>query len=272
MATTADYLTQLQADKQVLVDNLVAKGVSATNDETFTSLVPKVAEISGGSAITKGVIVETVDDNGFASEIKIVGLTEVPNGYCSGNTGGANIGFLEKLTKVILDENITKIGEYAFNYQKKLTHINLHNSITEIGKYAFTQNNALTINSLPENLQKIGEWCFSYILDTEITFPIGVTELPDSVMRNCSKLEKIVCNGDITSIGALSFFYDRVLKTFVLPNITTVPTLSSSNAFDTTSISSGTGYIYVPDFLVEDFKVATNWSTYADQIKGISEL
>lgn len=48
MATTADYLTQLQADKQTLVNNLVAKGVEATNDETFTSLVPKVADIQAG--------------------------------------------------------------------------------------------------------------------------------------------------------------------------------------------------------------------------------
>ena len=45
MATTADYLTQLQADKQTLVDNLVAKGIQASNDETFTSLVSKVADI-----------------------------------------------------------------------------------------------------------------------------------------------------------------------------------------------------------------------------------
>lgn len=48
MATTADYLTQLQTDKQTLVTNLVAKGVEATNDETFTTLVPKVADIETG--------------------------------------------------------------------------------------------------------------------------------------------------------------------------------------------------------------------------------
>lgn len=48
MATTAEYLTQLQTDKSTLVTNLVAKGVDATNDETFTSLVPKVANIQGG--------------------------------------------------------------------------------------------------------------------------------------------------------------------------------------------------------------------------------
>lgn len=45
MATTAEYLTQLQTDKTTLVTNLVAKGVTATNDETFTTLVPKVADI-----------------------------------------------------------------------------------------------------------------------------------------------------------------------------------------------------------------------------------
>lgn len=52
MATIAEQLTQLQNDKQVLVDNLVAKGVEATNDETFTSLVPKVADIQSGEVYT----------------------------------------------------------------------------------------------------------------------------------------------------------------------------------------------------------------------------
>ncbi len=48
MATTTDYLTQLQADKQTLVTNLVAKGVEADNSETFTTLAPKVADIQTG--------------------------------------------------------------------------------------------------------------------------------------------------------------------------------------------------------------------------------
>ena len=49
MATIAEQLIQLQNDKQVLVDNLVAKGVEASSDETFTTLAPKVANISSGS-------------------------------------------------------------------------------------------------------------------------------------------------------------------------------------------------------------------------------
>ena len=49
-------------------------------------------------------------------------------------------------------------------------------------------------------------------------------------------------------------------------------TLANTNAFTNTPIESGTGYIYVLDELVDSYKSATNWSTYAEQIKPISEL
>ena len=48
MATTKDYLDQLTADKALLVQILNSKGVTASDSETFTELVPKVDTISGG--------------------------------------------------------------------------------------------------------------------------------------------------------------------------------------------------------------------------------
>ena len=54
MATTADYLNRLIEQKNTLADNLVAKGVDATHDETLATLVPKVLNItSGGSTNEK---------------------------------------------------------------------------------------------------------------------------------------------------------------------------------------------------------------------------
>ena len=50
MPTTADYLTQLQSDRNALADNLVTMGVEASQSETFTSLVPKVLDIQGGGS------------------------------------------------------------------------------------------------------------------------------------------------------------------------------------------------------------------------------
>lgn len=56
MATITDYLTQLQTDKQTLIDNLVSKGVDATSEDTFTTLAPKVLDLLSRdeAAITNG--------------------------------------------------------------------------------------------------------------------------------------------------------------------------------------------------------------------------
>ena len=48
--------------------------------------------------------------------------------------------------------------------------------------------------------------------------------------------------------------------------------IKTDNCFNNTPIASGTGFVYVPDAMVETYKSATNWSVYADQIKPISEL
>lgn len=58
MATTTDYINQLKVDKTNLVNNLVTKGVDATEDETFTSLVPKVLNISGGGSSEYNTIID----------------------------------------------------------------------------------------------------------------------------------------------------------------------------------------------------------------------
>lgn len=64
---------------------------------------------------------------------------------------------------------------------------------------------------------------------------------------NCSSLEALIIRG------------------------TNVMTNSSTGTFTGSAIAKGTGYIYVPDALVDSYKTATNWSVYADQIKPLSE-
>ena len=45
--------------------------------------------------------------------------------------------------------------------------------------------------------------------------------------------------------------------------------LASSNALVGTLIADGTGEIFVDPSLVESYKTATNWSTYASVIEAI---
>ena len=70
MATTAEYLNKLVTQKNALADNLVTKGVTATHDETLETLVPKVLNISGGSANANWNLYHDPDPYNFYSNIK----------------------------------------------------------------------------------------------------------------------------------------------------------------------------------------------------------
>ena len=67
-----------------------------------------------------------------------------------------------------------------------------------------------------------------------------------------------------TRIGQYAFG-NSGLQTLTL-NASTVCTLDSINAFEGITLTA----IYVPDSLVNSYKTATNWTTYASVIKGIS--
>ena len=87
MATIQEQINQLKVDKQTLVDNLVAKGVEATNNETFTTLVPKVKDIQGG-----------------------ININDYFNTTYSGTSSDNWIknNFIKKVPDLIIDDSVTK--------------------------------------------------------------------------------------------------------------------------------------------------------------------
>ena len=59
MPSTSDYINQLKKDKENLVSNLVSKGVEANEEETFTSLVPKVLDVKTSEDLTDELTEQT---------------------------------------------------------------------------------------------------------------------------------------------------------------------------------------------------------------------
>lgn len=119
--------------------------------------------------------------------------------------------------------------------------------VTRVKTYAFYKCTDLTSADFPA-ATSIKSTAFQSCTGLiSVDFP-NITNIEGYVFQNCKKLTALILRAD------------------------QVCTLFATNAFTGTPIESGTGYIYVPDDLVEDYKAATNWSTYADQIKPISEL
>ena len=89
----------------------------------------------------------------------------------------------------------------------------------------------------------------------------------------------------------MTFQYDNQLRCCVLPSCTnlnirffsgctnlralvlaneTMTNLESTNVFEDVPVTGSTGlYIYVPSALVDTYKAATNWATFADRIRAI---
>lgn len=63
------------------------------------------------------------------------------------------------------------------------------------------------------------------------------------------------------------FYNCKLLEKIFLNGVTAVPTLGT----DALTGTPETLKIIVPDALVDSFKAATNWSTYAGKIIGVTE-
>ena len=105
----------------------------------------------------------------------------------------------------------------------------------------------------------------------------SIIEIADNLVINigarafdsCSSLTAVDFSA-ATSIGDYAFNACSALTTLILRS-ETMCTLSSTYTFTGTPIKSGTGYIYVPRALVDSYKTATNWSTYANQFRALED-
>lgn len=143
-----------------------------------------------------------------------------------------------------------------------------------------------------DRVESLGIYSLAEFGDLTGAHLAGVLSLGTGALQNNKKLVSIYlplcktfgtqCLTGCTQIKYLSFPSAELFSQFCFSSCanliafvltgTNVCTLSSTTCFNNTPIASGTGYIYVPDDLVEQYKVATNWATYANQIKGRSEI
>lgn len=184
----------------------------------------------------------------------------------------------------------TSIGANAFY---SCTHLKtaIYPQVANIGDSAFNGCSALATASFPEATYIGKSICYNCISLSTVNFPkatkIGdyafygctslvTVELPEATsipVRSFSKCSNIAIASfsKATYIGTNAFASCSKLTALVLGNTERVCTLASTNVLTGTPIAAGTGYIYVPDALVDSYKNTSVWNAYAAQIKPLSE-
>lgn len=159
----------------------------------------------------------------------------------------------------------TNIGDYSFYKCLSLAFVNA-SSTTNIGVFAFKGCSSLTSANYPL-ATTVGQGAFDECsILTSVNLPL-VTAIEPLTFRKCDSLATVNLPV-VTSIGTQAFYSSGVTSLTLRSD--TICTLENADAFYFTPIEEGTGYIYVPSNLVDSYKAADGWSTYANQIMAIA--
>lgn len=123
------------------------------------------------------------------------------------------------------------------------------------------------INDLVTNVRD-SAFAYGFTFNLKFVYFKNATRVGTSAFSNCRALEEAYFD-NVTSIGNNAFYLNAALTKLV---IRTPTVCSLGGKFVNNSIANGTGFIYVPDNLVEQYKVSDTWSNHASQIKPLSEL
>ena len=123
------------------------------------------------------------------------------------------------IKKVIVDEGVTHIGNYAFYGCTALTDVTLASTVTSIGDNAFHGCSSLPSIRIPDGLARIGNAAFSGCeLLGNITLPTTMVSIEDFAFENCKAMTSFSFPSGVTGIGVSVFKGCTGLKTVSLPD------------------------------------------------------
>ena len=189
------------------------------------------------SSLTSIEIPNSVTTIGFYAFNGCPMLTSViinSNSIMSKTTSSSNLKtiFGSQVESYTIGNEVTQIGECAFDDYSSLTSIEIPNSVTTIGKYAFQNCNRLTSIGIPNSITSIDEYTFSDCSGlTSIEIPNSVTTIGRGAFRNCSRITSINIPDNVETIGLNAFAGCTRLAKVIIDNLSSWCNISFEDAF-----------------------------------------
>lgn len=244
--------------------------------QEFTPLAPKtgytsviVNPIPDEYVVTEGTL--KITENGTYdvtnysnAEVKTSGVdisqyfNTVPQVASSSSNPYVANNYIIKLPEITIPNTYNSMQYFYYNWVFDIfPNIIFGNNVTSLN-YLYYQNKKLTELKLEDtlgwNTENVTSMSNMFYQCTQLTY-CDLSNLNTSKVTNTSAM-----------------FYGTALLETLIINSPYLLRMSARTMFTASKIAVGTGYVYVPDDMVDTYKNATNWSNYADQIKGISEL
>ena len=195
--------------------------------------------------------------------------------------------YRSSIKKVVINNGVTSIGEWAFDGCTGLTSITIGNGVTSIGEMAFSYCTGLTSVTIGNGVTSIGDWAFEscteltsiYVAEdnlnyasidgvlynkdknTLITCPMGKTgsiTIPNSVTSiraaafgGCTGLTSVTIPNSVKIIGEGAFFFCSGLTNVTIGN--GVTSIGEDAFYDCTGLTSMTVEATNPPLCVNEY-------------------
>ena len=118
----------------------------------------------------------------------------------------------KSLSNIVIPENVTKMGSFAFSGCSSLKNIVLNDNLLSIGQNAFENCSALPSITIPNKVTSIPTNTFyGCSALSEVTLPEGVTTIESDAFYNCTALKTIQLPKTLTSINS-AFRYSGLVE------------------------------------------------------------
>lgn len=182
------------------------------------------------------------------------------------------------ITYVIVDEDITHIGDFAFSHLPVLNEVYIGSNVTSIGFSSFLDCPSLEWIDIPDSVESVGDYCFGSCsslrnihLGNKITslsnnmfkgcealegivIPYSVTEIHQDAFANCNELKQIEFQGEIKTNDAFKSF--EKIERVDVPDIETLFSISTYPIFK----PGNNGKVYINGELLDELTVPENYS------------
>ena len=228
-------------DKLKKLADVIRDKTGTTEEMTLDQMAEKVSSITSGEEVMKQLAEKTI------TEAHSTSSTSIRDYMFYGCDKLATSDF----------PLATKIGERSFYKCQNLKNINFP-LVTSIYMDSFNSCYGLVNVKFP-SLTYIAYYGFSSCQNLKsIDLPL-VTRIGSNVFRYCYILTTVILRSkEVCKLDNINTF-ESCYHFYGTANATYNPTGAKD------------GYIYVPRDLIEDYKVATNWATFADQFRALED-